>query len=151
MTPPATYKQIDLLTTARNRFRFVSNKLDYVAQALGVGKKHKHAGHELWVRCMAGEADAWIEMEEYNKNDVVLLEKVYEVFRPWIRNHPNAGLYGDAEVDVCPVCGDDNLTKRGFAYTAAAKYQRYRCSTCGHWCRDRKAIKTEINKVSDRG
>ena len=34
MFPPAPFKEIDLLTVARGRFRFVSNKLDYVAQQL---------------------------------------------------------------------------------------------------------------------
>jgi len=29
--PPAPYQQIDLLRTARSKFRFASNKLDYVA------------------------------------------------------------------------------------------------------------------------
>jgi DNA polymerase elongation subunit (family B) len=51
MTPPAPYKQIDLLRVAKNQFRFPSNKLDYVAQALGLGKKTKHIGHELWIQC----------------------------------------------------------------------------------------------------
>ena len=38
MFPPAPFKEIDLLTVAKSRFRFVSNKLDYVAQSLGLGK-----------------------------------------------------------------------------------------------------------------
>ncbi len=54
MFPPAPFKEIDLLTVAKGRFRFVSNKLDYVAQQLGLGKKTEHSGHELWVQCMAG-------------------------------------------------------------------------------------------------
>ncbi len=39
MPPPAPAKQIDLLQVARRQFRFVSNKLDYVSQALGLGSK----------------------------------------------------------------------------------------------------------------
>ena len=35
--PPSPYKQIDLLRVARSQFRFPSNKLDYVAQRLGLG------------------------------------------------------------------------------------------------------------------
>lgn len=150
MKPPATYKQIDLLRTARDRFRFTSNKLDYVAQALGLGKKFKHAGFELWVQCMAGDDDAWEEMEEYNKQDVHLLEQVYKVFRPWIRNHPNVGLYSDQGDIVCPHCGDSDYQRRGFSYTAMGKYQRYQCNGCGHWFRDRKAEKSLVKVVSDR-
>ena len=48
--PPATYQQIDLLKTARNRFKFPSNKLDFLAQQLKLGSKFKHAGFELWVK-----------------------------------------------------------------------------------------------------
>jgi uncharacterized protein YprB with RNaseH-like and TPR domain len=45
LTPPAPYKQIDLLRVARSQFKFPSNKLDYVANVLGLGKKTKHIGH----------------------------------------------------------------------------------------------------------
>lgn len=150
LSPPATYKQIDLLNTARNRFRFPSNKLDYIAKSLGVGEKHKHAGHELWVKCMAGDDAAWKEMEEYNKNDVVLLEEVYHAFLPWIKNHPNAALYSDSEEHICPNCGGADLNKRGFAYTAASKYQRYQCNACGTWSRSRKSVKTNVQLVTER-
>src|SRR5690606_726331 len=37
LTPPAPSKQIDLLRTAKRRFRLASNKLDFVAQSLGLG------------------------------------------------------------------------------------------------------------------
>jgi DNA polymerase elongation subunit (family B) len=150
MTPPSTYRQIDLLATARSRFRFTSNKLDYVAKALGVGGKTKHAGFELWVKCMNGDEEAWAVMEEYNKQDVNLLEEVYEIFLPWIRNHPNRALYADSDVHACPLCGSDRIVRRGYAYTASGKYQRYRCTSCGHWCRDRSGVIQTPNIVSDR-
>ena len=81
-SPPAPYKQIDLLQVARSQFKFPSNKLDYVAQALEVGKKTKHAGHELWIGCMNNDPDSWEKMEEYNTNDVILLENVYFALLP---------------------------------------------------------------------
>jgi uncharacterized protein YprB with RNaseH-like and TPR domain len=89
MNPPAPYKQIDLLRQVRSQFRFPSNKLDYVAQRLGLGSKTAHEGHELWVKCMNKDKDAWFRMEEYNKQDVILLEKLYNRLLPWIKNHPN--------------------------------------------------------------
>jgi len=150
LPPPSTYKQIDLLSTARGRFRFPSNKLDYIAQALGVGKKHDHAGHTLWVKCMAGEAEAWATMEAYNKQDVVLLERVYEVFLPWIKNHPNIALFNGLEEDTCPNCGGTHLKKRGFSYTTTQKYQRYQCYACGTWSRARAAIKSGVKLVTEK-
>ena len=93
MPPPSPAKQIDLLSVARKQFRFVSNKLDYVSQALGLGKKTEHMGHELWLRCMNKDKEAWAIMEEYNKNDVILLEKVYDKFKAWCKNHINLSLH----------------------------------------------------------
>lgn len=148
LSPPATYQQIDLLKTARNRFKFPSNKLDYLAQALGLGKKFKHAGHELWVKCMAGDEEAWKEMEAYNTQDVVLLERVYHRLLPWIVNHPNHAVYSSK--DVCTNCGSVHLQRRGFAYSLLGKYQRFQCTSCGAWMRSRKAEKQEITLSKDK-
>lgn len=139
LPPPAPYKQVDLLETMRNKFRFSSNKLDFVAQQLGLGEKTHHKGHELWTGCMNGNAADWAIMEEYNRNDVVLLEKLYKTLLPWIGNHPNRGLYGDDHA-VCPTCGGKHHQKRGYAHTIHGKYQRYQCTSCGGWFRDAKQL-----------
>jgi hypothetical protein len=133
LTPPAPYKQIDLLRTARSQFRFPSNKLDYVSQQLGLGKKTKHIGHELWIQCMAKNAEAWEMMEEYNKNDVVLLEKVYDKLKPWIKGHANHSVFEDGL--CCPNCASISYQRRGYARTATNKYQRFQCNGCGAWFR----------------
>lgn len=147
MLPPASYKQIDLLRTARSQFKFVSNKLDYVAKTLGLGQKIKHRGHELWIKCMAKEEEAWQEMEKYNIQDVLLLEKVYFKLLPWIKNHPNHGVHDDDE-HVCPNCGSHKVQFRGHAVTAAGKYQRFQCQDCGTWGRSRKneAVKNTLTQ-----
>jgi DNA polymerase elongation subunit (family B) len=131
--PPSPYRQVDLLRVARNQFRFPSNKLDYVAQALKLGKKTSHIGHELWLKCMNKDTEAWEMMEEYNKNDVILLEDVYNKLLPWIKNHPNHSVY-DEEL-VCTNCGSHSYTKRGTVVTSTGKYQRFRCKDCGTWFR----------------
>lgn len=59
LPPPSPYKDIDLLTTARGKFKFASNKLDYVAQLLGVGQKTSHEGMPLWIECMSKNPKAW--------------------------------------------------------------------------------------------
>lgn len=127
--PPSSYKEIDLLKTARRRFKFPSNKLDYIAQRLGLGTKTKHRGMSLWHDCMQGDDKAWSVMERYNKQDVKLLEKLYKRLLPWIKNHPNYGLY-NSKKDACRNCGG-KLKKNGWEYTATCKYQRYRCVKCG--------------------
>ena len=138
MTPPSPYKQIDLLRVARNQFKFPSNKLNYITQALGIGKKTEHVGHELWIGCMNHEGRAWKTMEKYNKNDVVLLEELYKRLKPWIRGHANYNLYTDVGL-VCPNCGSEKHHKRGVYYTNLSSYQRHVCTKCGTWFRSNKA------------
>lgn len=139
LKPPATYKQIDLLPIIRQQFKFPHNKLDYVAQALGCGGKLKHAGFEMWIGCMNGDEASWDRMEEYNVEDVAITERVYYKILPWIRNHPSVGLHNDV-AHVCPNCGGVHLQRRGFAFTAAGKYQRFQCNDCGSWSRDKKNV-----------
>lgn len=139
MAPPSPYKQVDMLHVAREKFRFQSNKLDYVAKQLGLGSKVSHEGFELWVKCLKGDPEAWKRMEKYNRGDVALLEKVYKKMLPWIPNHPNHGAH-DGDIDACPSCGGHHLQRRGFAVTRDAKYARYQCSDCGAWSRGTKAV-----------
>lgn len=135
LTPPSPYKQIDLLATARRKFKFPSNKLAYVSKALGLEGKVGHEGFNLWVKCMAGDDEAWATMREYNVQDMKLLEDLYTRLLPWIDQHPSYGALGLDE-SVCPRCGKDALQRRGFDHTKTGKYQRYRCSACGTWSRD---------------
>lgn len=142
--PPSPVKHIDLMLTARSQMKFPSNKLDYVAQRLiGEGKVH-HEGHELWVKCMAGDDKAWAKMKQYQKQDVFMLEPLYEKFKAWIPNHPNVGLYGNSDSPVCPACGSTNLQSRGFARQEAGVYRRYQCQEegCGKWSRSVKRENT---------
>lgn len=134
--PPSPVVEIDLMKTAKRKFRFASNKLQYVSTYLGLDGKVQHEGHTLWVKCMAGDAKAWAAMRKYNKQDVVLTEQVYERLKPWISAHPNVNLAGG---DGCPQCGSADLQKRGFATTQVSKFQRYRCNQCGAWSRSGKA------------
>jgi predicted RNA-binding Zn-ribbon protein involved in translation (DUF1610 family) len=133
LNPPAPYKQIDLLKTARNQFRFPSNKLDYVAQQLKLGKKKAHIGHELWLKCMEKDPEAWAMMEEYNIQDIELLEALYDKLRPWIKGHINHSVVTGEH--VCPNCGSHKLQKRGHSLTRSLLYQRYQCRDCGTWSR----------------
>jgi len=129
--PPAPYKSVDLYRTVKNKFRFASNKLDHVAQQLGLGSKTDHYGFQMWLDVMDGNKKAQKLMETYNKQDVVLLEKVYDIVLPWIANHPNRSHHSGSA--VCPNCGSKSLQHRGFAITAVGRQQRYQCQDCGKW------------------
>lgn len=136
---PAPYANVDLLRTAKKQFRFVSNKLDYVAQRLGVGAKLSHTGFQLWLDCMAGDEKAWKLMERYNRQDVVVTEKLYTKLLPWITGMPAAGLYSTGN-SGCGNCGAEKLVKRGFAHTAVSTYQRLQCGSCGKWSREARRL-----------
>lgn len=134
--PPSPYKTIDTVKVAKKTFNFTSNKLAYLTDNLCSQKKLDHAkfaGWKLWNECMEGNHEAWDEMEEYNRMDVVSLEELYLKLLPWISNHPNTNVYDDDDTTCCPKCGSDELTKRGFQYTNKGQYQRYRCNSCGGW------------------
>lgn len=143
--PYSPVKVVDTLLEARKVAAFTSNKLEYLADILTDGQKLKHSkfpGFELWSECLDGNPFAWEEMQEYNKQDVLVLEKVYKKLLPWMANHPNLGNYVDSKKPVCPKCGGDDLRKRGVQRTQVGQYQRYRCHGCGGWSRGRKMLKT---------
>lgn len=144
--PHAPVLSVDLYKVVKRAFRFESNKLDHVAQQLGVGSKVQHEGHGLWRRCMAGEQRAWNLMRRYNIGDVRLTEQLYDRLRPWIHNHPHMGLFLGEE-SACNRCGSTDLERRGFAHTPLSSYQQYRCRDCGGWSRG----KTAVARVDERG
>jgi len=153
MPPPSHYHQIDLLKTVRKQFRFQSNKLDFVAQQLGIGCKTHHKGMALWYGVMAGNAKDMKVMEKYNRQDVQLTQKLYKRLLPWIHNHPNVGMWvEDPRNPVCPNCGSQNLHKKGRQYnTKSASYDRYKClnSKCGAPLRSRlQSKKTSPNVLT---
>ena len=148
---PSPYKTVDLLRTVRNRFRFTSNKLDFISQQLGLGKKAEHPGMAMWLTCMNKEIkgtqeyeDAWDIMEHYNVEDVFLTEQLYDRVLGWIPNHPShSALHND---HVCPTCGSDKLQKRGTAITTTLSYQRWQCNGCGSWSRSKVADKADRSR-----
>ena len=147
MTPPPPTKSIDTLKVARKHFKFTSNRLDALGEFLGVGRKEQTGGLDLWLDCMAGDDKAWRQMKKYNKQDVVLLEDVYNKLTPWMHNHPNIHLnLVDDEVPKCtnPDCQSDKLQRRGYGRTNTTIHQRYQCQDCGKWGRG-KNIKSGVD------
>lgn len=139
--PPSPFKELDLIDTAKRKFKFASNKLSFVCETLGLGTKVPHKGMALWLGCMRGDKSSWKAMLEYNKGDVVLLEKLYYAFLPWLVSRPNmAHLEGELDL-ACSGCSSHNVQKRGYYHTKTMVYQRYQCQDCGTWSRARVADK----------
>lgn len=148
MTPPSPIRQIDLLQVVRQRFKFTSNKLDYVVQQLGLGAKmHKGVDFSLWKGCLDNDPDAWRIMEKYNKQDVVVTEKLFDRIKPWLGNLAHVGLYTGVE-HCCNICGSENLQKRGFKYSGSSVFQQYVCNDCGAWSQGNKRVaKTDTKGI----
>lgn len=143
LRPPSHYHQVDLLKTVRANFKLASNKLDWVVQYFGLGAKVKHAGIELWYGCQANNPRDWKTMEKYNKMDVKLLPKLYKFLLPWIKNHPNVGLYVDnPRSEVCPICASQGKHKQVEDFvTKTHTYNQYTCVDCGTPFRERSTNK----------
>jgi hypothetical protein len=143
MKPPGTFKHIDTLVLAKKQFGFTSNKLEFIANALGTKHRKlphkKFPGHELWRECLAGNKAAWKEMEAYNKHDVLVLEDVYRRLVPWGAG-TNLNVY-EPGATTCQ-CGG-KIVRDGHTYTSKGKFQRYWCSSCGAWTRDSTNLLTK--------
>lgn len=136
MKPPSSFRHIDVLEIAKKHFGFTSNKLEYMTNALC--KKYKKLTHgkfpgfELWKGCLAGDQEAWDEMKDYNIHDVLSLEELSDIIRPWYSGHPNFNLYYDDLETRCSACGGMEFVHNGYDRTNLSKFDRFQCTGCGH-------------------
>lgn len=135
--PPSPFKEVDTLKIARKHFAFSSNKLGDLCDVLGIGRKLETGGFQTWLGCMRGDERSWAKMKRYNKQDVVILEKLYLRLRPWTTTYPNIATMSE-NPDACPKCGStEPMSKRGFAHTTVSRRQRFQCGSCGGFCQGR--------------
>lgn len=148
ITPPAPYKQIDTLEVAKKHFGFTSNKLDYINKFLGLEGK-KETDFSLWKSCVKGDEQAMMVMEDYNRNDVAILENTYKKLRPFMFSHPNINIYDDSDYPTCTICGSSNIhmIENRYFYTQAVKYNLYKCDDCGGFSRSKKGEKFTNKKL----
>ena len=138
--PLPPIQSIDTYKVAKQQFLLNSNRLDYLGAFLGLGRKIK-TDVELWLGVLRGEPEAVRKMVTYNKQDVVLLEKVFLKLQPYIPNHVNRQLYGGSG---CPRCDSLKVQARGFHKTITQIYQRWHCQTCGGWYRSKRPEKNNV-------
>jgi hypothetical protein len=133
MKPPSPFKTVDTKKAVKRVARFNSNKLDDLGGLLLADKKIK-TDFDLWEGCINGDKKAWRQMVEYNRKDVLLLERLYLYIRPWISNHPNLTI--GAGVAACPKCASAEIEYRGWTRSASCSYRRFQCKNCGGWGRE---------------
>lgn len=140
LDPIPPYKTVDTKKVAKRHFRFPSNSLNNLGEALGIGQKTDVKHSDIWYECFVlGSKKHWKLMATYNEQDVELTTKLYEKLRPFISNHPSLARIQN-ELDVCPKCGSDHLQSRGYRVTNISRYRRYQCQTCRGWCSARLSI-----------
>ncbi len=125
------WKTVDTHTWAKKHFNLPTNKLDDIAEYLGLGRKLP-TKYDLW-RAITFRADkqAQKDMVEYNKHDVELLELVWDYLRHYVAPPTHQGVYDQKEKWTCPECGAE--PKRRQRPVTSAKgivtHQMY-CGVC---------------------
>jgi uncharacterized protein YprB with RNaseH-like and TPR domain len=128
----ATIKSLDTLKKARSAFNFNSNKLDYIAKYLGVGGKTETGGMKLWDDIIFDKCKtAMHKMVTYCKNDVVILEDVFQVMQSYIHQNSHVGVYKGGKKHSCPSCGSDDIALLANPITKKGTIQRHiECTKC---------------------
>ena len=127
-----TYTTIDTLKVARSKFKFNSNKLNYIAKYLGIGQKI-HTDYDLWKDIVLNkDKEAMDKMIKYCKMDVILLEKVHKELSIHIPAKTHYGVIFGAYKGTCPECGSDDIVRNNKRVTATGVVKvQMRCNTCG--------------------
>lgn len=144
--PPSPYRQIDTLEQSKRSFAFTSHKLEYMTELLCTKyKKSSHgkfAGYELWRQCLLGNTEAFEEIEEYNKLDVLSLQELYEKLCVWDSKLPNFAVHSDEVVD------EGLWVEEGFVFSNSAKYQCYRNTQTGQFRRGKTNLLSKEKRQS---
>jgi len=143
------YKTVDTLSTMRDVAMFSSNKQNELCKKMGLSQKMEHEGYDLWKKCFRGDPPSLNKMEAYNKQDIMGAEELYVRIRPWVKSHPNMGLFVEGDGYTCPNCGESNLRWMDkFYVTSVNKYSCFRCDNCNAVGRSRH---TAMDKDDKRG
>lgn len=106
------WKTIDTKAWAARNFFLNSNKLDYLAQYLGIGTKIR-TEYDLWKEATRGSDKvskrAVKKMRTYNKHDVELLKPVYDKLSLYCPLHTHVGVLEGGEKWSCQRCGSDHV------------------------------------------
>ena len=131
--PPITPMLIDDTYTMTKGLDVLSHKLDYLGRSLGLGQKIK-VDIDLWIDIVWYKSKkALKQMATYNKNDVILLRKIYQTMLPYVKSNLNKSMFTVG--DRCPRC-KGKLRSKGYYRTQISEYRRYRCNNCHAYCRD---------------
>lgn len=147
--PPEPYHHTDLYLAVSKKFRVLSKSMNHMLKKLDIGSKLEHKGFELWTNCMAGVKEDQRLMEDYNIQDVAVMQELYEVMYPWLDNVPNKALWMEPSAKPKCRCGSEDLRFKGYKRTKVLTYKQYHCNDCGSWMRERYAEDTGKTRRKD--
>ena len=126
------YQSTDTLKLAKKHFMLNSNKLDYIAQYLGIGHKTKHRGLEMWDDIiLRNDPQALEEMIEYNVQDVFLTEQVYHKLMEYSLPKVNHASKQTGDKHTCPQCGSDHAElHKTYISGSGVKTRLMSCKSC---------------------
>ena len=129
--PLPPYKTIDTKQWASKYYYFNSNKLDYLGQVLGFGKKIK-TDYDLWKGILLENDQKKLrQMVTYCKRDIELLEKVWSKLRYCVKPKTHTGVVAGNEQWSCPHCGSVHVkkSKTRVAWSGVINHQM-KCEAC---------------------
>lgn len=131
LPPIPTFKTIDTKAWASRNFYFNSNKLDYISEVMGHGRKAK-TEFSLWKRItLFNDPKALAYMIRYAKRDVRLLEKAYHDMEPRVAPKSHQGVMAGRDKWTCPRCGTHRVKKSKTMTTAAGTVKhQMKCHAC---------------------
>jgi len=124
--------QIDTYKIAKKEFKFMSNRLDYIAKYLGLEGKLP-TPPELWIDCLHGKVGAIKHMVKYNKQDVDLLEQVYIRLAPYTNSKFNQNIFSDDGELVCSLCGESSFRRVKDRVQRVNVMRQVQCKCCGKY------------------
>ncbi len=137
-SPIAPKKSYDTLKIARKYFRFTSNKLRYVADYLGLEAKDESPD---WDKCLLGDENELRYMRQYNRQDVITTEQVFDKLRSYHNTGPDLNTIRpmvdvlDKPVHTCPACQSPDLRRDKPKFNKSGKLvgYLYQCLSCERW------------------
>lgn len=126
------YQSTDTLKLAKKHFMLNSNKLDYIAQYLGIGHKTKHRGLSMWDDIiLRNDPKALEEMIEYNVQDVFLTEQVYHKLMEYSLPKINHASKQTGDKHTCPQCGSNHAElHKTYISSSGTKTRLMNCLNC---------------------
>lgn len=129
---PSHFEHWDTYKIANKYLGELSHSLGFVTKKFC--KKYKKSGHKkypgvsLWDACEDGNKEAFQEMEDYNKIDVLSLEEWYtDHLRHW--HKPNLNIYHDTDTFYC-ACGSSSFHHLKPIPRVSKPLKQMRCKVC---------------------